>query len=37
MGRDSKGDQGGEFRKEGSKLTDSGVIKARRGKSFNKG
>lgn len=25
MGRDSQGDQGGKFRKEGSKLTDSGV------------
>ena len=26
MGRDSQGDQGGKFRKEGSKLTDSSVI-----------
>lgn len=25
MGRDSQGDQGGRFRKEGSKLTGSGV------------
>ena len=36
MGRDSQGDQGGTFRKEGSKLINNGVLEARRRKSFHK-